>query len=429
MTIHDARGGAIARMTADETRRAAIARIVKLRFPLFLAALSLFAACIVLLRNASYGPGIVHDAVIYISVARSLLDGDGFVQHDSRPYTQTAPLFPMLLAAAGAPGLDPRDVAGPFNAAVFGLTVFAAGWWLRARIQSGLLVALGCLAVALSAPLAAAASNAMSDAPFILLTVLALYHADRRVSGGGRSALLWAIAFTALACLTRYIGVSLLAAIALALALWGGGSLARRWRRAGLFSAASAAPLCLWLALPRWNSDYASSVYLSALFPSSLSEVFYKALEYFERFYLAAGKGLFNELPLGGVGAVIAGGAAVAAGALFAAWGCALVARSLRTGQFARDGYAALCVAALFMAAYATALFATLTLVSNQFFIGRYMLPLHIPAVFAVAFMLDKAFSGGESAGFGWMRMLRGGTAARRHGGTAARRHGGTAAR
>ena len=404
--------------TAKAQARRIAARALRDRFALLLAALSLFAAGVVLLRNASYGPAISYDATVYISVARSLLDGDGFVQFDSRPYTRAAPLYPTLLAAAGAPGFDPRDAAGPLNAAVFGLTVFAAGWWLRRRVRSQFLLAFGCLAVALSAPLARFASNAMSESLFILLTVLALYHADRRAAGGGRSTLIWAIAFTALACLTRYVGVSLIAAIALMLALPSGASRRRNLGESALFVAAPAAPLCLWLLLPNPSapqdaaSDYVSGFYLSALFAASPAEVFGRAAAFFDRLYLAAAKGIFDGLPLGGFGAMEAilraAARAAAAGALasaVAATGCALI--RYRRGPDERGAYAALSLVGVFSAAYIAMILAALSLsLGRTWFDGRYIAVLYIPALLAGTLVLDMILDLERRRGLGGM--LRG---------------------
>ena len=74
----------------------------------------------------------------------------------------------MLLAGAGAVGFDPRDVAAPLNAAIFGLNVFVVGRWLRSRLQSRFLLAWGCLAVALSVPPTNIASWALSETTFVL---------------------------------------------------------------------------------------------------------------------------------------------------------------------------------------------------------------------------------------------------------------------
>ena len=52
---------------------------------------------------------------------------------------------------------------------------------------------------------------------FILLTTLALIAAARFRDGGRRSALLWAAVFTALACLTRYMGVAILLTVVVVL--------------------------------------------------------------------------------------------------------------------------------------------------------------------------------------------------------------------
>ena len=65
--------------------------------------------------------------------------------------------------------------------------------------------------------------------------------------GGGRTALAWAAAFTALACLTRYAGVALIIAALPLLLLRDGPRPWERARDAAFFLAAAALPLGLWL--------------------------------------------------------------------------------------------------------------------------------------------------------------------------------------
>ncbi len=151
------------------------------RFTLLLAALAVLGAVLILARQVTYGVGLHGDWVTYISVARSLLAGEGFVQIHGWPYLHWPPLYPMLLAAASLFAFDPYDVAGPLNAAVFGLTLFVAGQYLRRHVQHPFLVLWACLALMLAIPLTRVASHAISEAPFILFVTLSL--ADVHISG------------------------------------------------------------------------------------------------------------------------------------------------------------------------------------------------------------------------------------------------------
>ena len=154
-------------------------------FTLLLAGLGLLGAALVLAREVSYGVGLEWDAINYIGVARSLLAGNGFAQIDGSIYNAFPPLYPLLLAGASLGIFDPWAVAGPLNAALFGLTVFIVGMYLRRRLQSRLLTLWCCLALALAWPLLEVAHYAWSELPFILFTTLALMQSERLLSRGG----------------------------------------------------------------------------------------------------------------------------------------------------------------------------------------------------------------------------------------------------
>ena len=232
-------------MRAPHPRRPAFPRPDGLT--LAIVAIALLGAGLVLAREAIHGVALHQDSVQYIGTARNLLAGDGFVRLNGNVYDAWAPLYPLLLAAASFGAFDPLDVAGPLNAVAFGLTVCVAGHWMRQRLASRSLVVWACLAVALAVPLSRAAAAALSEAPFILLATLALFHADAFLRDGGRKALLWAAAFTALACLMRYLGLPLIPAIALLLFVRGGGALRSRARLALGWSLAAIIPVALWM--------------------------------------------------------------------------------------------------------------------------------------------------------------------------------------
>ncbi len=217
-------------------------------FTPLLIALSAIGAGHVLAREVNCGVGLDWDSANYIVVARNLLAGEGFVQiFAHKPYTLWPPLYPLLLAGASFFVFDPRDVAGPVNAILFAATIFVAGQWLRQHLKSRLLVLWGCLAVALAFPLAHLAAWAMSETPFILLATLALVRMDEYLRGGERSSLLWAAAFSALTCLTRYMGIAMLGAIVSLLIFQRGGAPLDKAKRIVAYALISMMPLGLWL--------------------------------------------------------------------------------------------------------------------------------------------------------------------------------------
>ena len=217
------------------------------RLTLLLVALSLLAAGIALAREATWGPALHGDPVNYVAVARHLLEGEGFTGYAGGPFAGWAPLWPLLLAGTSLSLADPLDVAGPLNAAFLALAVFAAGSWLRRRLRSAFLLVWGWLALALSVPLIEVGSSGLSEPAFILFATLALGQTDRFLEEGRRATLAQAAIFTALACLTRYIGGALILVVAALLLLQRGAAPAERARRLALFGAISALPVGLWM--------------------------------------------------------------------------------------------------------------------------------------------------------------------------------------
>ena len=219
-------------------------------FVLLLVVLAVFGVGLVLSRQVAYGVGLEWDSFNYISAARSLLAGEGFVQTiqgvDS-VYASWPPLYPILLAASSFLVFDPWGIAGPLNAVVFGLTVFVAGRWLRRRIHSRFLVLSACLAVVLAIPLTRSASYAMSETTFILFATLSLIRIDEFLLGGKRTDLVWAAVFTALACLTRYLGVTLIVAILPLLLLRSGVALEEKVKHCAAYALISLIPVGLWV--------------------------------------------------------------------------------------------------------------------------------------------------------------------------------------
>lgn len=196
-------------MTPPKRPAAAIlARRRPHRLTLLLAATALSGAGLVLARQATYGPGLDWDSIVYLSLAQNLLAGNGFTQLNGDYVTFWPPLYPLTLAAATLGLFNPLAIAGPLNAAIFGLTTFAAGQYLRQRLQSRFIAIWGCLAVALSLPLVNAASFALSGPLFILMTTLALIQTDKFLHEGKTSSLIWAAVFCALVWQTRWIGIA-----------------------------------------------------------------------------------------------------------------------------------------------------------------------------------------------------------------------------
>ena len=348
------------------------------RFTLTLAALALLGAALILARQVNYGVSIDTDSLSFITVARNLLAGEGFVELATKTdFIMTPPLYPLLLAGATLFIFDPLNVAGPLNAAILGLTNFAAVQWLRQRIHSRFLVLWACLAILFALPLAHWASTVMTDTPFILFVTLALLHTDNFLHQGKRASLLWATVFTALACLTRYIGPALIFTVLPLLLLQHGIAPLEKLKRIGLYTAVSATPICLWLLrnFLRFDTPMGNRPPLNYALPSILDEVISHLTSW-----------MFLDLSLGEF-------------QLFAEalTGLALLTLTIALGGILRAQQKA----AAWTDLISLCLFPTFTLVYFILFIQavqtsglapryRYLLPMYIPLLFTAVLVIDR---------------------------------------
>ncbi len=209
-----------------------------------IAALALLGAALVLYASQKYGIGLAPDAVGYIQVAREILSGQGI----SSAFTLQPPLYPVALAAVGAlTRSDPLDAAVWFNALLFAGAIFCAGvLCVRHLPNFHALAVLGAFGVLCARPLVNVAVTAYSEMLFIFLIGVAFLGMSFYFEKRNWKWLAIAILATALACLTRYVGVALIASSALAIVWVLRAERGRAFFVAALFAALSALPLSLW---------------------------------------------------------------------------------------------------------------------------------------------------------------------------------------
>ena len=342
---------------------------------LALVCLAVLGAVLVLAREVAYGVILTWDSVEYVGVARNLLAGEGFTRFFGGHYIAFPPLYPALLAGASLGVFDPLAVAGPVNAILFGLTVFVAGWWLWRRLESRLLALWGCAAVAVAWPLTLMASWAMSETAFILLALLALIQTEKFLEGGKRSALVAAATLAALACLTRYLGVSVVLAVALLLVFRRGATPAEKARDIIVYAVVSLLPLCLWL----WRNFL-----LSGTLTGKRGRVFHQLPEILDGAFYELTRWAANGLPLTlAVVALLAAGLAVT-------WGFV----QGRPDLSPRD-WRSFSVFGGFALVYVALLALVLMLGGNwSGFEARYLVPIYIPLLLVAALALERSFRG-----------------------------------
>jgi len=358
-----------------------IARFGRTCITLLIVVLAGLGTANILVRTATYGTAVNTDSILFLSTAINFLAGEGWRDFAGNPLVGWPPLFPLLLAASGWIGIDPLEAGRLINATAFGLTILAVGCYLRSHLRSQWLTLAATATLAASLPLSYWASHFMTDSLFVLLTLLALIQLAAFLHRGGRTPLLLAAVFTALAALTRYAGVALIGTGVLVLL-----PLARQ-RQALVFGAVSSVPLLAVLA-----RNWAATGHLTAAtghrtkpLRQSLSAGLHQTVEVVREWVVPpqTPDGLAYLLGLAVAAIVLASAAAIlrgrklgseAAPPSFSGWGPVLPFGAFTVGYIA------------FMVA-------VVPLTVTQGIDSRYLLPIYVPLLLTAAFLLDRFLS------------------------------------
>jgi hypothetical protein len=355
------------------------------RFQVAVVFLALLGGGLVLLATARYGAGLTTDSVAYLDVARSLASGKGYIFHTGEPLVYWPPLYPMLLALVGiATGLDPSSFAHVVNAILFGLLILLSARLLRSGLRlTAAYSALGVCAMVFSVPLSGIYAMTWSECLFIPLVALFLVCAQRYWESRSVVMLAMMAMSTALACLTRYIGVALVPTGILVLMLAPGANPRARFTRASVFAILSLAPLGFWLL-----RNYQQSGTLSG-------DRFHPVFEFVTNVILLVTSMLSWYEPLGlavksasGAGAQAVRSASLSINLFVALVGAGALAAALVLSRRARtrlsDGLkAVLCrdqPAVIFLGVYSAALVLLAARGASSFVDQRLLSPLYVPA-------------------------------------------------
>ncbi|NSW91617.1 MAG: hypothetical protein HPY74_13250 [Firmicutes bacterium] len=166
---------------------------------------------LILYSTSKYGPASTHDSVAYMYAAESLLKGKGLVYFGyDTPYVQWPPLYPVLLSGISLLGHNLLIAAGYLNGFIFALIIFFSGYWLLKGTGNCIISITGSIAVLASIPLTYVSKFIWSEPLFILLLLLFMISLDNYIYKSSLRFLIEGALFAALACLTRYIGITII---------------------------------------------------------------------------------------------------------------------------------------------------------------------------------------------------------------------------
>lgn len=209
--------------------------------------LGLIGFCILLFLILSKSVGITPDSVAYISVARNIAEGAGFVTSEGSDYILQPPFYPLVLALAKTTlSIDPLVFAGYLNAMLFGGILIISGLFLLKHIKSFLLILLGITSIMISYALVQTSMFAMSESLFIFLSVLFLYYLDKYQSDQSPTTMIYMSITGSLACLTRYTGIVIILTGVICIILWGRTLQREKVKHLSIFLLITLIPIGLW---------------------------------------------------------------------------------------------------------------------------------------------------------------------------------------
>ena len=372
-------------------RCSAIAWVARFRpapFTLLIALLAGLGTAHILVRTATYGAAVGTDSTIFLSTAMNFLAGEGWRDFTGRPLVTWPPLFSLLLAACGWVGIEPLVAGRWINATAFGLTILAAGCWLRSHLRSQWLALTASVVILASLPLSDLASNFLTDSLFVLLTLLALMQLAAFLHRGERTPLLLSAVFTALAVLTRYAGVVLIGVGVLVLLVRRAPPLAVRLKHVVVFGAVPSIPLAV-LMLRNWAISKRLAGWRGAS-GQSLSDSLSQVADVFRAWvippdavdwlgyllWMAAGLVVLADRGFGMGGQDEGGGDKETDRPAVLSFG---LGPALPFGVFA--------------VAYLVFLVAVVPFMVGQIIDSRYLLPIYVPLLLAAVFLLDRFLS------------------------------------
>lgn len=226
--------------------------VISLKIPLkihfFLALLGVAGIGIILLATSNFGAGLTPDSIGYLSATRSLLAGKGILWYNGNPIDFWPPLYPVIIALGNKIlGMDFIASSRVINALFFGMIIYLSGLLFQSLVMTPYLAILGTLYVLLANSLFSVSVMAWSEPTFILCVLLFILSIYDYLEKESRTSFVILTLSAMLACLTRYIGVTLILSGIASILILGRSSWRNKLIFSSVFASISAFPLGLWM--------------------------------------------------------------------------------------------------------------------------------------------------------------------------------------
>lgn len=214
-----------------------------------------------LLYTTRTGPGVSPDSVQYIFSARTFAEGRGFLSiyadGGNGAATHYPPGYPVALAVAAffTPGGSLTAAGTALGVLLWGINLFLVMWLLHRNTGRLLLPLIVGFFLMTCLELLRIHEMIWSEPLFFLLSLLALWKTAEHCKNTTRRDLVIAILCTALAAITRYVGIVLICSVAWVMFVRSSGAFAERFRRAAITAILSALPLLVWFVRGKLVAD------------------------------------------------------------------------------------------------------------------------------------------------------------------------------
>lgn len=359
------------KFTLDVFRKMVLEYKNRLKYKTPLVILGLIGAGVISYLVSLHGAGTSPDSVYYISVARHIADGTGFVGYDGYYLVLQPPLYPIILAAIKMVLLtDPLLSSGYVNSILFGLIIYFSGLFFLKHLNSYALALLGTISVLISFVFIQLSLMALSEPLFIFLVLLYFYYFEKYQTGGKASSLIFLSIVTALACLTRYIGVIIILTGTINIFLQKNKLYKEKIRHVIIFMFITCTPLGVWII---------RNIFLSGTFTGQRADSSYTLSENI--------KFLFNTILQWYLPLQITRQQLIYAFPVIAiSIGVVLIKRREKTWMILKEIYPVL----IFILLYSVMIVISSTTTAYDYIANRLLSPIYIPVFFISFFICDK---------------------------------------
>ena len=209
---------------------------------------SCFGSVLVIISTLNYGTGLSPDSVEYFAAAGNLLLGRGLLSYNGLPITEWPPLYPVILSLCSySLGTSIAISAVILNAILFGLIIYQTGMILTKYLSSKTLIIVGLLTVLFSIPVFTESLWAHSELLFIYFLILYIDFLLSYVEKDRLIYFIMIVILTALAMLTRYVGIILIFITIITILLYSNENLKKKFISIFVYSALSSIPISIWL--------------------------------------------------------------------------------------------------------------------------------------------------------------------------------------